>query len=358
MKKILLLFLVYSLLASASAIQINEIMYNPGGSDNNKEFIEIYFDDYTNLTDWVVADSYSNDTLVMLQNFNSSYALIVENGFNYSDINASIYSAGAAIGNNLNNDEDSIFLYSSNFTLINNLTYTSSWGANGDNNSLQLVNGSWLASSPTPGTENNISIEENPPEENITNETTPTEEDWCDLSVSINASEIIKDNEIGYKLRVQDLHCQNIEHEYSIKYWIIDLFGHYLKKSYTSTYDIICSDTSYHQKKTEEICGLDAYYIEAEITKHGCNDNNSLNDYTKQLVIVKGKSLNSSVCDATEIVQIPEVATISENISENKTSPITGAVVWFDEKANNFTTLVLLYCFILLIFVISLIQRS
>ena len=31
-------------------------MYNPEGSDNNKEFIEIYSDDYTNLTDFIIED--------------------------------------------------------------------------------------------------------------------------------------------------------------------------------------------------------------------------------------------------------------------------------------------------------------
>ncbi len=167
-KSWLLLILFCSLVLPVSAVQINEIMYNPGGDDNNREFVEIYFDEWTNLTGWIVADSNSNDTLAMLQSFNSSYALVVEDGFNYSGINASVYSAGATIGNNLNNDNDSISLYSSNLSLVDTVSYTSSQGANGDNNSLQLVNGTWLACASTPGLQNNCSAPENQTGENVT----------------------------------------------------------------------------------------------------------------------------------------------------------------------------------------------
>jgi len=139
---------------------INEIMYNPEGDDNDKEFIEIFFDEWVNLTGYVIADSSSNDTLVLLKWVNSSYALIVEEGFNYSNLSASIYSAGAAIGNGLGNDGDEIYFYDSNLTLVDNLTYDD-LDADGNGKSLEFYEGVWQESSllgGTPGTANGESV--------------------------------------------------------------------------------------------------------------------------------------------------------------------------------------------------------
>ncbi len=97
-------------------------MYNPEGDDNNKEFIEIYSEETINLSNFIIADSSSNDTLTLLQYNDSDYYLITEEEFNFSGIESSIYSVGSTIGNNLNK-EDSVFLYYNN-TLINNLSYT------------------------------------------------------------------------------------------------------------------------------------------------------------------------------------------------------------------------------------------
>jgi len=96
-------------------------MYNPEGSDNNKEFVEIYSDERVNLSVYVIGDSSSNDSLSLLQEGDSDYYLIVEEGFNLSGIEASVYSTGATIGNNLNK-EDSLFLFF-NSTMVSNVSY-------------------------------------------------------------------------------------------------------------------------------------------------------------------------------------------------------------------------------------------
>jgi len=118
-----LLFLSITISYVSADIRINEIMYNPEGSDNNKEFIEIYSEETINLSNFIIADLASNDTLTLLQYYDSDYYLITEEGFNFTDMGASVYSAGATIGNNLNK-EDSIFLYNENNTLIDNISYT------------------------------------------------------------------------------------------------------------------------------------------------------------------------------------------------------------------------------------------
>src|SRR3989344_4812207 len=100
-----LLLLVISL-NGVAALEINEIMYNPASSDNNQEFVELFFETPTNLTGWRIADSASEDVLIPLMLRESIYAIIVEEGYNYSGINSSVYSVGATIGNNLGNEED------------------------------------------------------------------------------------------------------------------------------------------------------------------------------------------------------------------------------------------------------------
>jgi len=150
--------MIFSVLFSSfvyAELRINEVMYNPEGDDNNKEFVEIYHTSPLNLTGWVIGDSASNDTLTLLQYTNSSYSLIVEAGFNYSSIHSSIYSAGATIGNNLGNDGDSIYLYNSSI-LIDTASYNGTYAA-GNGDTLEFCYENWQESSiiwGSPGSEN------------------------------------------------------------------------------------------------------------------------------------------------------------------------------------------------------------
>tara|TARA_Y100000310_G_scaffold343926_1_gene453969 strand:+ start:210 stop:1661 length:1452 start_codon:yes stop_codon:yes gene_type:complete len=120
MKLIIFLLLI---LPSTNALIINEVHYNPQGNDNNQEFIEIISNETINLTNYIIQDLKSQDTLTPLKELNSTLALIVEEDFNHSNLNISIYSAGATIGNNLNNDNDVIILKDQNETLIDAISY-------------------------------------------------------------------------------------------------------------------------------------------------------------------------------------------------------------------------------------------
>ena len=85
------------------------------------------------------------------------YSLIVEDGFDYSSIDASIYTIGATIGNNLNNDWDLVILKDNNSEIVDAMSYHDSWG--GDDNNLSLCKlpdkeGKWQECASTPGEEN------------------------------------------------------------------------------------------------------------------------------------------------------------------------------------------------------------
>jgi len=87
MRVVVFIFLL--LLPSVLGLNINEIMYNPPGSDNNLEFVELYDEnELDDLSEWVVGDLKSNDTLVLASEYvNSDYALIVEEGFDFGNVN-------------------------------------------------------------------------------------------------------------------------------------------------------------------------------------------------------------------------------------------------------------------------------
>ncbi|MBU1976278.1 MAG: lamin tail domain-containing protein [Nanoarchaeota archaeon] len=118
--------------------RINEIMYNPIGNDNNNEFVELFSNNSTpDLSQYTIGDFVFNDSLELLLHIpDSRYSLIVEQDFNYSGLNCSVYTVGATIGDNLNNDEDSIFLWL-NQELIDSVQYNNSL-ADGNGKSLEF----------------------------------------------------------------------------------------------------------------------------------------------------------------------------------------------------------------------------
>ncbi len=135
-------------------------MYDPQGNDNNREFVEIYTTTFLNLSGYIVGDAVSNDTLLAVSHSPGSFSLIVEEGFNATGINASIYSVGPTIGNNLNNDKDTVNFYFPNGTLIDTMNYNSSMGGSSNNRSLERnASGSFTESlivNGTPGQRNSV----------------------------------------------------------------------------------------------------------------------------------------------------------------------------------------------------------
>lgn len=150
-----ILFLFFLLFASSAtlAIQITEVMYDPEGSDNHREYVEVDLENST-LEGITLEDLASSDTLKLAQFFNSTYALIVEGTFNYSALNVTIYTVGKTIGNGLNNNYDLILLRDNASTILDAVVYTSAIGGNGNNQSLCRSATIFSPCQPTPGKEN------------------------------------------------------------------------------------------------------------------------------------------------------------------------------------------------------------
>jgi hypothetical protein len=137
---------------------INEVMYNPQGKEADREWIEIYNNSSStvNLTNWKFFENDTNHGLYLEQgNINLEpfeYAVIVQDKTeflkDYHDYSGTILRASFSL-----NDSEILSL-KNNSLIIDTLDYSSNYGAQDNGYSLQLINGKWLESIPSPGLEN------------------------------------------------------------------------------------------------------------------------------------------------------------------------------------------------------------
>jgi hypothetical protein len=146
-----LLILVLLLVPCALALELSEILPNPDGSDNGLEFIELIGEE--NLSGCIVSDSASSDVLIQLA-ASGAVALIVEEDGPYARWeNATVYSAGKAIGNGLGNAQDTIAIACNGTVLVNASYDTAAVPGYEQGYALLWLNGSWAkgAFNGTPG---------------------------------------------------------------------------------------------------------------------------------------------------------------------------------------------------------------
>ncbi len=160
-KYILIIAYLFIPLLFSHALEITEIMYNPEGADTNREWVEIYNDESQSV-DITIWHFFENDTHHGLypdgfQNLDSGeYALIVKDVASArSELGSGIKYIKASFS--LNNTGEPIALSDADKNIIDQVHYQSDQGANGDGQSLQKIQGSWRASSSTPGRENRLS---------------------------------------------------------------------------------------------------------------------------------------------------------------------------------------------------------
>ncbi|MCX6755039.1 MAG: lamin tail domain-containing protein [Candidatus Nomurabacteria bacterium] len=165
-KQVLVLFSIIFLSSFHFAyadIVISEIMYNPAGTDTNREWVELHNNGTETVnvlsghasTDWRFDDGstslhYINDSLEIPAD---GYAIITndKNTFNIEYPNVSLVADTSMTLDNSGNVK--IWDGSDPRVLIASYSYSSAQGADNDGNSLQL-NGSWCAALPTPGLAN------------------------------------------------------------------------------------------------------------------------------------------------------------------------------------------------------------
>lgn len=151
----IIFFLCASSWAYASVV-ITEIMYDLSGSDTGREWVEIQNNgSATDLTGWKFFENGVNHTLVLSQGNIS----LPQNGFAVIADSAEKFLldwpgfSGTLLDSSfsLSNTGEALALRDSGLTNIDNVTYSSDLGANGDGNSLQKINDKWVSVVPTPG---------------------------------------------------------------------------------------------------------------------------------------------------------------------------------------------------------------
>src|SRR3990167_1227693 len=157
---VLMVWAVFPFLAKAS-VYISEIMYDLEGSDDKKEWIEIYNNTAgeINLKDWRFYDG--SNHILNEPPANGGRGSLILPAYSYAILssdatttvaNYPVYS-GAVIDTvmSLVNTSETLKIIDASGSIIDTVSYNSSMGANGDGNSLQKINGVWSAGSPTFG---------------------------------------------------------------------------------------------------------------------------------------------------------------------------------------------------------------
>lgn len=166
MKKSVIIFVLFFLSFAGQAkagVYISEIMYDYEGTDTDYEWVELANDSGSDISisGWKFNDGSNHNLNTPPTNGSTGSLVVPANGFlilasNASSFN-SLYNLSESVIDtvmSMNNTTETISILDSNSSTIDSVSFSSSDGANGDGNSLQLVSGSWVSGSPTPGDEN------------------------------------------------------------------------------------------------------------------------------------------------------------------------------------------------------------
>ncbi|MDP3784463.1 MAG: lamin tail domain-containing protein [bacterium] len=154
---LVLVFAAVPAYAQAQAV-LTEIMYDLEGSDAGREWVEIYNDGTTSvdLTDWKLFEANTNHGITAMDSQTyilsaGAYAVAADNTekflLDWPDFSGALFDSSFS----LSNVGEALTLRDAELADVDSVTYSSDLGAQGDGNSLQKTNGSWIAALPTPG---------------------------------------------------------------------------------------------------------------------------------------------------------------------------------------------------------------
>ncbi len=155
-------------LNNANAVIINEIMYDPEGTDTGREWIELYnnndFD--VNISEWKLFEAGVNHKLTIFQGNDiltkNDYLVIADNPVkfleDYSNFTRTIVESSFS----LSNTGEIICMKDNNLQLIDCVDYSSKLFANGNGKTIEFSGTEWMESIVyygTPGTENSVFLQ-------------------------------------------------------------------------------------------------------------------------------------------------------------------------------------------------------
>jgi len=169
MKKLFSIIILVALFFIAKpvfgAVVINEIMYDmETGSDSGREWVEIFNnnDASIDLTGWKFFENNTNHGLTVTQGSAilspNGYAIIADDPSKFLIDNPSFSGTIFDSAFSLSNSGENLAIKNNELLIIDEITYNSTQGANGNGQSLQKDNSTWRTGAPTPGTLNNFSV--------------------------------------------------------------------------------------------------------------------------------------------------------------------------------------------------------
>ena len=135
-----LLAFVLILFPTASAVVINEIMYDPAGSDTNREWVELYNPENIsiNITGWKFTGQFARNITEALMVENNFLILTTNKDTFLSEYNVLCPVVSVSFGS-LNNDGKNILLNNSNNNHVDTVFYNKSWGGSNNNKTLSKL---------------------------------------------------------------------------------------------------------------------------------------------------------------------------------------------------------------------------
>jgi len=191
------LFFLNPFFASAQVV-ITEIMYDLPGSDTDREWIEIFngSNESINLADWRFVEGGEKHTLlpypesgnVVLES--SAYAVIAVKPdvflLDWPGFSGKLYDSSFSLKNS---EGEMLSIRNTDGADVDTVTYDPLLGASEDGNSLQKMNGSWNAVSPTPGEGNSANVNNGPSSSETTTLQNPSS---SESSVSQDSSSYVQ----------------------------------------------------------------------------------------------------------------------------------------------------------------------
>lgn len=263
-------------------IVINEIMYNPPGSDDGREWIEIYNNGSNpiNLEGWKFYEDNTGHGLTLINGSyilnENDYALITDDYdtflSDYSNFNRTLLDSS---WDSLSNSGEYMAIKNSSLDIIDEINYSTEF-ANGNGKSLERFDNNWYGSLEdmgTPGRKNSITGE---------NQTISID---CDLDIEIYTGKVIFENKDEFSFKIIIENSENNEVNITLFRQILNEFGK-IAKRYNDLSTIIKEDNkktlSYHPTLDYGI-----YLIKTNITYSSCNDINLANNYYEKLILIK-----------------------------------------------------------------------
>ncbi len=140
-----------------ASVFFSEIMYDLEGSDEGREWVEVWNDGSSgiDLTSYKFRENNTNHSLVAYQGSGTlaagGYAIIADDPVKFLSDHSGFSGTILDSSFSLSNTGETLVLKDSSLVDLDSVTYTNTSGAAGDGNSLQKSGSSWVAAAATPG---------------------------------------------------------------------------------------------------------------------------------------------------------------------------------------------------------------